>query len=256
MLSANSLPRALLKVGRQSSTLAALPHYQPPAWENAANYFDSVLNSGAADFMQTSSPSPSEFLISKLRDCMRKGSLVPDSIVQQALNKRLQLSDSMQRGFVLDGFPRSASQAEALIASAAAPEVVVELAIDDTDAMDRIANRGEGRADDTSPEAVQRRLAQYDAERSAILKVLGRSARVEVVASAGRSAEDIAEDVRACVGAARKVVLTGRAGSGKSVHGRILMRGCGDGAPGPVHLSTGELLRQLVSPVTGFAAIV
>ncbi len=47
------------------------------------------------------------------QDCMSKGDLVPDSLVMSIMEKRLQ-QDDCKNGFLLDGFPRTIPQAEAL----------------------------------------------------------------------------------------------------------------------------------------------
>ncbi|MFH0913241.1 MAG: adenylate kinase [Candidatus Omnitrophota bacterium] len=46
-------------------------------------------------------------------DFMNKGALVPDELVTQMLNERISQPD-VQKGFILDGYPRNISQAEAL----------------------------------------------------------------------------------------------------------------------------------------------
>lgn len=170
---------------------------------------------------------------------MSRGELVPDAIIQRLVSARLSLSDASERGFVLDGFPRTAAQAAALAASAASPDVVVELVVSREAAAARMAARG--RADDACPAAVAARLAGYDAARRDVLETLRvGGARVVEVDAEGRGADEIGEDVRRVVAGQRKVCLTGRAGCGKSVQGRLLMKG-----GGPVHLSTGEILRQV-----------
>ncbi len=47
------------------------------------------------------------------QDFMNKGALVPDALVTQMLNQRINQPDT-QKGFILDGYPRNISQAEAL----------------------------------------------------------------------------------------------------------------------------------------------
>ena len=47
------------------------------------------------------------------REYMERGDLVPDSLIMQLMEKRLH-DDDGERGFILDGFPRTIAQAEAL----------------------------------------------------------------------------------------------------------------------------------------------
>ncbi|HUP69443.1 MAG TPA: adenylate kinase [Acidimicrobiales bacterium] len=50
----------------------------------------------------------------ELAGYMQAGDLIPDELVVAAMAERLELDDTVERGFVLDGFPRTANQAEAL----------------------------------------------------------------------------------------------------------------------------------------------
>jgi adenylate kinase len=90
------------------------------------------------------------------------GGLVPDDLMVDLIRERLDGED----GFVLDGFPRTIAQAEALDdmlgAIGKALDVVVLLEVDDAVATARLLGRGveEGRADDV-PEAIAKRLALY-----------------------------------------------------------------------------------------------
>jgi adenylate kinase len=91
------------------------------------------------------------------------GQLVPDDItIRMIRDKILEASD----GFVLDGFPRTLPQAEALdqlLDELGRPlSIILLLENDDEVSRERLARRSEieGRADDT-PERITRRLADY-----------------------------------------------------------------------------------------------
>ena len=64
----------------------------------------------------------------RLAQFMRAGELIPDEIVLGVVKERLDQDDTKNRGFILDGFPRTAHQAEAL-ATMLAPRDV-DLAVD------------------------------------------------------------------------------------------------------------------------------
>jgi len=92
---------------------------------------------------------------------MSTGQLVPDSVVIGIIAERLKMSDC-QKGFLLDGFPRTIAQAEALdkmLAENNMPlDVVLELTVPEEELFNRLAGRG--RADD-NPDAIRQRLVSY-----------------------------------------------------------------------------------------------
>jgi adenylate kinase len=93
------------------------------------------------------------------------GGLVPDDIMIALIRERLAADDAGE-GFVLDGFPRTAPQADALdemLDEIGRPlTVVLEFQLLEEVSIERLTLRAqeEGRADDT-PEAIRRRLRLY-----------------------------------------------------------------------------------------------
>ncbi|HCB34575.1 MAG TPA: adenylate kinase [Acidimicrobiaceae bacterium] len=78
------------------------------------------------------------------------------------MRERLDRPDT-EPGFLLDGFPRTAAQAEGLfeLLGPDGIDLVIDLDVPDEVVMERMLERG--RADDT-PEAIARRLTLYEAE--------------------------------------------------------------------------------------------
>ncbi|KAG6584621.1 putative adenylate kinase [Phytophthora cinnamomi] len=80
----------------------------------------------------------------KAQQYMDHGELVPDDLIVDVVLGRLAESDCMTRGWLLDGFPRTARQAEALLKAQggmAAPDCVLELEVPDKEVIRRIAGR-------------------------------------------------------------------------------------------------------------------
>jgi adenylate kinase len=102
------------------------------------------------------------------------GALVPDDLMIDLIRDRLGEEDA-QDGFVLDGFPRTMAQAEALDAMlreiGRELDLVLELQVDDATARSRLLQRAdeEGRADDT-PEAIEKRLETYPRETAPLVE--------------------------------------------------------------------------------------
>jgi adenylate kinase len=96
---------------------------------------------------------------------LASGGLVPDDQMIELIRERLQ-DEAAQSGFVLDGFPRTQPQAEALDRMLQEIErpltVVLALDISDESCKQRLLKRAEeeGRKDDT-PEVIERRLRTY-----------------------------------------------------------------------------------------------
>lgn len=71
---------------------------------------------------------------------MDTGRLVPDEVVVGIVSQRLVASD-MQKGFILDGFPRTVPQAEALEKLGVKIDQVVNLTVDEEELVERLAGR-------------------------------------------------------------------------------------------------------------------
>jgi adenylate kinase len=109
----------------------------------------------------------------KAQDIMASGGLVPDDIVIGIISDRLDQPDAA-KGFILDGFPRTVPQAEALDELLKKKhmrlDAVVELRVNESALLERVENRAaemrargeEVRIDDT-PEVLTKRLASYRA---------------------------------------------------------------------------------------------
>jgi len=110
----------------------------------------------------------------KAKDIMARGELVPDEVVVQIIADRIEQPDA-KKGFILDGFPRTVAQADALDRllreKGLKLDAVIELKVDDGILMKRIESRiaqmqarGEALRADDNPESMKKRLVAYHAQ--------------------------------------------------------------------------------------------
>ena len=110
----------------------------------------------------------------RVKDIMERGDLVPDDVVIAVVADRMDHSDAAN-GFVLDGFPRTVAQAQALDRELAARgiglDAVLELEVDEHVLLVRIkgraeeaGNRGQPVRRDDNPEVFKTRLKAYRAQ--------------------------------------------------------------------------------------------
>ncbi|XP_040368791.1 adenylate kinase 2, chloroplastic isoform X3 [Rosa chinensis] len=72
---------------------------------------------------------------------MDKGQLVPDEIVVMMVKERLLQPDSREKGWLLDGYPRSSSQAIALKEFGFEPDLFILLDVPEEILVDRVVGR-------------------------------------------------------------------------------------------------------------------
>ncbi len=97
---------------------------------------------------------------------MDKGQLVPDEVVIGMISSALE-ANPQAKGFLFDGFPRTAAQSEALdkLLHLKKTEigVVLALQVSEEELVKRLLNRGltSGRSDDTNEEVIRARITEY-----------------------------------------------------------------------------------------------
>jgi adenylate kinase len=72
---------------------------------------------------------------------MKAGALVPDSLIIEMVKKRLLQDDVQAKGWLLDGFPRTKAQAQALQDAGIVPQIMVQLEVPDDVLIERIEGR-------------------------------------------------------------------------------------------------------------------
>ena len=121
----------------------------------------------------------------KAGDIMERGGLVPDDLVIKLIAERMDEGASGQ-GYILDGFPRTIAQAEALdemLAARGTPlDVVLELRVPEEELFQRLSSRG--RADD-KPEVIRQRLVAYRKQTEPLLEYYGRRGLLKTIDGLG-----------------------------------------------------------------------
>ncbi|MCH2407707.1 MAG: adenylate kinase [Acidimicrobiales bacterium] len=107
----------------------------------------------------------------KAKIIMDAGDLVPDEIINGIVAERIEMNDVLESGFILDGYPRTSAQAQALEGELLSSGLSLDLAINLEVPVDEVTQRmlDRSRADDTE-EAIQRRLEIYENETAPLLE--------------------------------------------------------------------------------------
>ena len=126
---------------------------------------------------------------------MDKGHLVPDEVVVGMISTALEVNPQA-KGFLFDGFPRTAAQAESLdkLLDFKKEPIKVMLALDvsEEELIKRILKRGEtsGRSDDMDHDIIAARVAEYKNKTEAVADYYRQTDKVVMVPGEG-SVDDI-----------------------------------------------------------------
>jgi adenylate kinase len=142
----------------------------------------------------------------ELKDVYDRGDLVDDGLMIRLIRDRLSRGDTVP-GFVLDGFPRTMVQAEALDdllrELGRRIDVVFDFQIPDRlQLLERMLKRAdlENRSDDT-PEAINRRLEAYDRETAPLVEWYRTRYGNVVGIHADRTVEEVFDEIQEGLGA-------------------------------------------------------
>ena len=120
---------------------------------------------------------------------MDRGALVPDEVIIGIVRERL-AQDDTEGGFILDGFPRTVAQAEALTQLSEEQkrpiEHVISIEVPQEELLQRLAGRRqlEGRHDDTD-EAIRHRLEVYERETAPLIDYYRRQGLLRCIVGVG-----------------------------------------------------------------------
>jgi adenylate kinase len=131
----------------------------------------------------------------KAKGYMARGELVPNELILDMVRERLQDQD-IQKGWILDGFPRSVSQAtfldELLGEINYAAPCVIDLEVPQNVLIDRLLKRG--RQDDTE-ETIRRRLEVYHEQTEPVTDYYRGKGNLHVV-DGNRGTEEVTQSLK------------------------------------------------------------
>lgn len=164
----------------------------------------------------------------KAKDIMARGDLVPDEVVEAIVAERIAQPDA-RKGFILDGFPRTVPQAEALDRMLSQKglqlDAVIELRVDATILLDRIAKRihdmlarGETPRPDDNAETMRHRLAAFREQTEPLVDYYRRRGLLGTVDGMAPIPE-VEAAIEAVLAASQQKGGAKRAGSGDSLAG-------------------------------------
>lgn len=128
----------------------------------------------------------------KVKNILDSGKLVGDDIVIELVEDAL-TNTLYERGYILDGFPRTVYQAEAfdriLSSKGQSIKAFITLNVPDDTLVDRLLNRGEGRTDDTE-DKIRVRLEVYKNETQPVMDYYASKGQLQEIDGVG-SIDDI-----------------------------------------------------------------
>ena len=122
----------------------------------------SIPHLSTGDMLRSAVISKSEIGL-KAKEIMEKGGLVSDDIVLSIVKDRVANSDC-NKGFILDGFPRTVNQAERLdlfLSQKQKIDCVLRIKVDEAEIIQRLIERGRN---DDKPDIIKNRFKSYNGE--------------------------------------------------------------------------------------------
>jgi adenylate kinase len=134
----------------------------------------------------------------KAKEYIDKGELVPDDLMTRVVEDRLDMEDCT-KGFILDGFPRTIAQAEALEtilqSRGLTVDAVVSLLVNEGEVVHRMVNRGR---DDDNEEVIRNRLKVYREETEPLVAYFKDRGNLVEVSGMG-TVKEIAQRIRTAI---------------------------------------------------------
>jgi adenylate kinase len=196
----------------------------------------------------------------KAKDVMASGGLVPDDIVIGIISDRLDQPDAA-RGFILDGFPRTVPQAEALDELLKKKhmklEAVIELRVNESALLQRVETRvaemrarGEDIRVDDTPEVLTRRLASYRSQTEPLIHYYSERRKLLTV-DGMMTIEHVTREINCILAAIGAVEAKAEAKIAEKAAAKRIAKGASKSAPRVVKTAARKASRPAGKPAGG-----
>ena len=149
------------------------------------------------DMLRSAVSSGSEIGL-KAKNIMESGGLVSDQIVLSIVEQRI-AKDDCQKGFILDGFPRTVNQADkldSLLSTNNKLDYVLRIKVDEEEIIKRLIDRGR---EDDRPEIIKNRFKSYNSETQPLIPFYEKR-KILFNINGMQKIEKVSEDIKKVVG--------------------------------------------------------
>ncbi len=149
------------------------------------------------DMLRSAVSSGSEIGL-KAKNIMESGGLVSDQIVLSIVEQRI-AKDDCEKGFILDGFPRTVNQADkldSLLSTNNKLDYVLRIKVDEEEIIKRLIDRGR---EDDRPEIIKNRFKSYNSETQPLIPFYEKR-KILFNINGMQKIEKVSEDIKKVIG--------------------------------------------------------
>ncbi len=127
-----------------------------------------------------------------LKETMNSGALVPDDMVTRIINEYLD-HDEYTKGFILDGYPRTLTQAKSFEKYTNGEDIAIFIDVSDKEALWRISGRISDREDETI-HAIRRRIELFHEKTEPVIDFYRKRGKL-IEVNGEQTVEKVFEDI-------------------------------------------------------------
>ena len=149
------------------------------------------------DMLRSAVSSGSEIGL-KAKNIMESGGLVSDQIVLSIVEQRI-AKDDCEKGFILDGFPRTVNQAEkldSLLSTNNKLDYVLRIKVDEEEIIKRLIDRSR---EDDKPDIIKNRFKTYNSETQPLIPFY-EERKILFNVNGMQEIEKVSEDIKKVIG--------------------------------------------------------